>query len=174
MWSGVLLAKWSIPILENMMTPFTHSAPFESLKAIRLNVVKILSDLPKERLLKIPQGFNNHLLWHAGHILVSQQSLCYALSGLPLPISSHLLPLFRKGSSPREWEGEVDIAEVRALLDSTIGQLEKDYAAGVFKAYKPYTTSFGVALNNVEDAILFDHVHEGTHFGLMLSMMKLV
>ncbi len=156
------------------MQAFSDPAFFETLKVTRKNAVNILEAYPEEQLTAIPTGFGNNLLWNAGHMLVSQQSLCYSLSGLPLRIPEGYVPLFRKGSSPKEWNGTVDIGELKALLISTIPALMRDYAEGAFKTYKPYTSSFGVALKNVDDAILFDHVHEGLHFGAMHALQKVL
>jgi hypothetical protein len=158
--------------LNSTMRAFSDPAFFETLKVTRQNVVKLLNAYPEEQLRAIPTGFGNNLLWNAGHILVSQQFLCYAMSDLPLHIPESYAPLFRKGSSPREWKEAVDIGELKDLLVSTMAILAKDYADGIFKTYKPYTSSFGVALKNVEDALLFDHVHEGLHFGSMNALQR--
>jgi hypothetical protein len=157
-----------------MLRAFSDPPVFETLKVTRQNVVKILDAYPEERLLAIPDGFGNNLLWNAGHMLVSQQLLCYALSDLPLRIPEHYVPLFRKGSSPRDWTGRVDIGELKRLLVSTVAILEKDFADGAFKTYKPYVSSFGVALKDAEDALVFDHVHEGLHFGSMNALQKVL
>ena len=103
---------------------------FRNAESTRQNVVKILNAHTSEKLREIPPGFNNNILWNAGHLLVSQQLLCYAMSDLPLHVPGFYLPLFRKGTSPKEWREAVD------------------------------------------DAIIFDHVHEGLHFGLMNALQK--
>jgi hypothetical protein len=156
------------------MQAFSNPALFETLKVSRHNVVKILNAYSAEQLRTIPTGFGNNLLWNAGHMLVSQQALCYTLSDLPTHIPEAYISLFRKGSSPKEWKDEVDVGELKDLLISTIASLAKDYAAGIFQTYKPYASSFGVALKNVDDAIVFDHVHEGLHFGAMMALQKVL
>ncbi len=156
------------------MPSFTDPAFFETLKVTRQNVVTLLNAYSSEQLKTIPKGFNNNILWHAGHLLVSQQLLCYAMSDLPLRIPETYLPLFKKGTSPREWKEIVDTEELKDLLISTLAMLTNDYANGIFKTFKPYTSSFGVALSKVEDAILFDHVHEGLHLGSMNALQKLI
>jgi len=52
--------------------------------------------------------------------------------------------------------------------------LEKDHAAGKFKSFQPYKTSAGVPLNDVEDAIAFNHFHEGIHLGYILALRKVI
>lgn len=156
------------------MRTFSDPAFFETLKVTRQNVVTLLNAYTDDQLRVIPKGFNNNILWHAGHLLVSQQLLCYAMSDLPLHIPEGYLPLFKKGTSPKEWKESVDLEELKRLLISTVAMLAEDYSNRVFKTFKPYTSSFGVALKKVEDAILFDHVHEGLHFGSMNALQKFI
>ncbi len=154
----------------NLPTP----SLFASLKVARQNVVNVLNKYSEVELKKIPNGFGNNILWNAGHLLTAQQLLCYANSGLALRIPDTYLPLFRKGSSPKEWTENIDLDQLKALLLSTIPAMENDYSEGVFKTYNAYPTSFGVTLNNVEDAILFDSMHEGMHIGIIKSLQKLL
>ena len=71
----------------------------------------------------------------------------------------------------------VDEAEFEFLKEKAfqlIEQTKKDHAAGIFKAYKSYTTSFNVTINSVEEGITFNNVHEGLHFGSILALRKLI
>ncbi len=88
-------------------------------------------------------------------MVTSQQLLCYATSELPLHIPNHFPPIFRKGTSPANWEGTIDLHEIKSLLVSTIADLENDYNQGLFKKFNPYATRFGVTLNSINEAIFF-------------------
>ena len=156
------------------MMNFPDTAFYESLRVLRRNAVAILDRYSETQLTTIPDGINNHILWNVGHLLTSQQLLCYAMADLPLHIPAHYVPSFRKGSNPREWRERIDLGEMKGLLVSTIAELEKDYRQGLFKNYKPYQSSFGVSLASIEDAILFDHIHEGLHFGAIMTLQKRV
>jgi hypothetical protein len=154
------------------MKNFTSPAFYETLRVTRKNVVDILNKYSEEQLKFIPPGFSNNILWNAGHMLTAQQGLCYATSELPLHIPKQFLTNFRKGTSPANWEGILDLQEIKSLLVSTIADLEKDYNQGVFLKFNTYVTSFGVTLNSIEDAILFDHIHEGLHFMAIRALTK--
>jgi hypothetical protein len=52
--------------------------------------------------------------------------------------------------------------------------MEKDYAAGLFNEYKAYPTSFGVTLSEIEEAIMFNNVHEGMHLGYCIALRKVI
>jgi len=81
---------------------------------------------------------------------------------------------FRKGSSPRDWDRAWDYAEVRDLLVSLPDQTEADLRAGRFEQYRAYTTSAGVTVTSVHDAIRFNLYHEGLHLGSVLALRRLV
>ena len=62
--------------------------------------------------------------------------------------------------------------EVANALIRTVAVLEEDYKADRFKTYRPYTTSAGVTLKSIEDALFFNLYHEGLHMGTILSLLK--
>ena len=149
-------------------------AAIELLRITRANILKIVERYSLEQLNHIPTGFNNNLAWNFGHTIIAQQLLCYRLSNLPALVSNDLIEAYRKGSKP---EGPVTASRIddfKALSSSTIVQLEKDYSSGIFKEYKSYTTSYGVTLGSIEDAIRFNNIHEGMHLGTMIALTKLV
>jgi len=147
---------------------------FKILTATRNNIIRATEGFTDAQLNLIPEGFNNNLIWNMGHIVITQQLLCYSLSGLTPIVDNDMLGRYRKGSKP---EGDVsaeEIALIKDLLATSGGQMEADFAAGKFQNYKEYTTSYNVTLASAEDAIMFNNVHEGLHFGNILSMKKLV
>jgi hypothetical protein len=144
------------------------------LEVTRKNALELTKDLTEAELLVIPPGFRNNLLWNMGHMLTSQQRLCYGQSDLPMHIPESLLPLFRKGTDPTHWKQLPDTGAVRKGLAETSTILRKDLEAGIFSDYQPYQTSFGVLLENIRDALAFSNVHENIHFGVMLSLKKIV
>ena len=64
----------------------------EMLIAYRRTTLKLLEGLPIDFLNAIPPGFNNNLIWNFGHVVVSQQSMCYLNAGLkPLIDESYIV-----------------------------------------------------------------------------------
>jgi len=43
----------------------------------------MIEDFSLEELNKIPEGFNNNIIWNIAHVIATQQALVYGLSGLP-------------------------------------------------------------------------------------------
>ncbi len=144
------------------------------LLATRTNMLTSVEQLTLDQLNKIPDGLNNNIIWNLAHCVVTQQLLCYKLSGTPMHISSDLVKSYAKGSKP---EADVDqdfVNTIKERLIDSIDQIKKDYAANVFGSYNDYPTSFGVTLTSVEDAIRFNNVHEAMHLGNILVMRRLV
>lgn len=150
------------------------SFQFLALQTTRENIRKTLQEFSINQLNKIPEGYNNNLIWHYGHVIVTQQLLCYKLSNTPMYVGENMVHLYRKGSAPSEFVSEEDYHVLQKLDDKLCQQIKADYANQIFGDYKPYTTSYNITLNNVEDAITFNNVHEGLHLGNMMSMRRLV
>ena len=144
------------------------------LRATRNNALKICKKLDLDQLNLIPESFNNNLVWSLGHILVTQQLLCYRLSGTPCLVSDELIGRYRKGSKPEGVIGRDEIDYIEEMLLSSIDQMKADLAAQRFGHYKPYATSYGIELASIEDAIAFNGIHEARHLGTMLALRKLV
>lgn len=148
----------------------------EVIKACRTKWLTMLDGLSTDQLNQIPTGFNNNLAWQFGHIIVSQQILCYRLAGQKFVINEELIDRYKNGSKPENYISEEEINLLKAYLLSTIDQLEIDMQNGVFDNYTPYTVSTyaGFTLENVGDALTFIVSHDALHYGCSLSMKKLV
>ncbi|NRB64048.1 MAG: DinB family protein [Saprospiraceae bacterium] len=149
---------------------------FRTLDQSRTNMVKLLSRFSPEQLNAIPNGFSNNLIWNAGHVVVTQQLLVYKLAGLPLLIDEEWVDKYRKGSKPDGNVGESDIAAIIASMHDTVKQTKADWQAGKFKdqSFTAYTTSYGITLEQADNAITFNNTHEGLHLGAMIVLAKMV
>lgn len=144
----------------------------EILKSNRKGVLSLIEGLSIEQLNKVPQGFKNNIAWNVAHLLVTQQLLCYKLSGLPMKVSDDLVTRFQKGSSASGFIDEKEFNEIKERLLTIVDDFMDDYNNNIFKKFTPYTTSANVTLNNLSDAVEFNNFHEGIHFGYMLAMKK--
>ncbi len=144
------------------------------LEKTRRRALEIADALTPEQLLTIPKGFHNNILWNLGHLVVSQQVLCYTKSGLAPRAPGYLMPLFGKGSSPAAWAGQIDATEVKSWLLESMTLLRNDFEQHVFKQYEAYETSSGMVLTNIGEALTYVLWHESQHLGVILSLRKLV
>ena len=148
---------------------------FEVFNNIRPFFKKHIENNSLEDLNKIPKGFNNNIIWNIGHVLVTAQILAYKLSGLPMHVSDNLVNKYRKDTKPEGVVSQEEVDEIKALLFSTIEQLEVDYKNGIFKEYNAYTVSTtGNTLTNIDEALQFILFHEAMHLGYILALARAV
>ncbi|MCV9932020.1 DinB family protein [Flavobacterium sp. LS1R47] len=147
---------------------------FETIRVSRKLTSQFLENYSLEQLNKIPEGFNNNIIWNIAHVIVTQQLLVYKLSGLPMMVSDELVDKYRKGTKPDGAISQTELDEIKSLLFETINQTEADYNAKVFKSYNELTTSLGFTLNDIEDALPFNNYHEALHVGIMMSIQKFI
>jgi len=147
---------------------------FEVQKTIREVLLKILDGHSLEQLNKIPDGFNNNLIWNVAHCVASQQVLVYKLSGLPTMVSEEFIAKYRKGTKPEGDVSQAEVDEIRALLSSTFLQTINDFENKIFVNYTEYATSLGYTLKNIQGALDFNNYHEGLHTGVAMALRKLV
>lgn len=64
--------------------------------------------------------------------------------------------------------------DLEFLLTETSKILMKDFGADLFSDYTPYTTSFGLDLKNIQDAIIFNNMHETLHYGYIMAQKRAI
>ncbi|WP_166960334.1 DinB family protein [Yeosuana marina] len=134
---------------------------------------KYLETLSLEDLNKIPEGFNNNIIWNVGHILVTQQLLAYKLSGLPMMVSDTLIAKYMKDTKPEGFINQQEVDEIKELLFSTIEKTKEDFNNGLFKNFKEYTVSTtGNTLTTIDEAFQFILFHEGMHLGYVMALLR--
>lgn len=147
---------------------------FKITRTSREIYARLLDNYTLEQLNKIPDGWSNNLMWHIGHIMVSQQILVYKGSGLPTSLSDELVAMYMRGTKPERDVTQAEVDEMKALLFSTIQKTEEDYRNGIFTTYNARKSELGFSLDTTEDAIAFNNYHEGIHLGMVLRLKKLV
>ena len=147
---------------------------FEITETSRRLLQHLIEPLNLAQLNKIPEGFNNNIIWNVGHIIVVQQMLVYNLSNLPMQVSADLVSKYKKGTRPTEPATEEDVTQLKELLFSTIVQTQMDFDNAVFQNFMEYKVMTGFVIKNAEDAIAFNYYHEALHTGVIMSLKKLV
>ncbi len=137
-------------------------------------LLQIMEGTPMGQLLCIPEGFRNNIWWNMAHVVATQQILVYTLSGQPVRIPLDFVDKFKKGTVPDGTATLEEIGTVKEFLFQTLEWTREDYANGLFKNFRPYTTSVDVALNKVEDTFAFNAYHEGIHLGTIRALQKVV
>ncbi len=147
---------------------------FQVHQQIRKNLLNQLQNNSLEDLVKIPDGFNNNMYWNIAHAVATQQLLHYYLSGNPFRIDQYWIETYKKGTLPKMDVSIGEVEDLGFLLTETSKILMKDYDADFFSDYTPYTTSFGLDLKNIQDAIIFNNIHESLHFGYLMAQKRAI
>lgn len=125
-----------------------------------------------EELNKVPNGFNNNIIWNVAHTIVTQQLLTYNLAGVPMLLTDEMVQMYRKGTKAERDVTQEEVDMIKSLLFSTLEKTKEDYNNKLFKTFNEYTVSTKSVLTNLEEAIDFNNFHEGIHLGYILALKR--
>jgi hypothetical protein len=140
----------------------------------RLHVLSVISELTVEQLNKVPEEFNNNIIWNLAHMVAAQQGICYKRSGLNAVVTDEFFEAYRPGTKPLKSVDADEIIAIKELLANSLDQLETDLDCHIFVDYSAVVTRYGVELANINDAVSFLPFHDGLHIGYIMAMRKLV
>jgi len=146
----------------------------QDLKKIRESLLTVVSSLTNEQLNTVPAGFNNNIIWNMGHLLVTQQGICYRPAGEAMHLDAAFYDRFKPGSKPEGPVSDEDIAWIKTELLRLIDVFEADFQSGKFQNYTPWTTRLSGEIDSIQAAIDFVYFHEGLHYGYAMALKKLV
>lgn len=149
---------------------------FEITQTNRKILSQFLENYTLQQLNKIPEGFNNNLIWNIAHIIVVQQMLVYNLSGLPMMVSPEMIEKYKRGTKPEVDVTQEEADKIKTLLLETITQTKSDFEESRFAttAYNEFTTQLGFTMKTADEAMQFNYFHEAIHLGIMMSIRKFV
>ena len=136
--------------------------------------IKLIDGLTIEELNKIPDGYNNNIIWNFGHIVVSTQTLCYVRTGVLQDAASvKFNEYYKKDTKPSYTVTEEEVVELKAIALESIEKIKEDYANGKFSSIAPFTTAtYGVQLNSIEEVLITTIGHDNVHCGYASALKK--
>ncbi len=146
----------------------------ETIRKTRTFLLEQIKNLSNEEFNRVAEGFNNNIIWNLGHMIATQQGICYKRAGLPTMISDDFWEKFRSGSKPAGLVSDNEITQIKELLFTTLDKFEIDYHKKIFGNYTAWSTRYGVELASIDDSIEFLPFHEGLHSGTILAIKRLV
>lgn len=141
---------------------------------VRRNFIQLMDEMTIAELNIIPPGFNNNIAWNFGHIVVSQQKLCYMLSELPLKLGEQYIRRYQKGSKPEKFIDQEEINYLKEKACTLIDELRIDLKAGIFRNFNPIKLHFGLELKAIEDAINYFQNHDALHLGFATAIKRAI
>jgi len=147
---------------------------FEFIINSRKAFIQLIDGLTIEQLNKIPDGFNNNIIWNFGHIVVSTQTLCYVRTGILADASSvKFNEFYKKDTRPTYSVTVEEVSELKALALDSIEKIKEDYANGVFAHATPFATStYGVEMKSIEEILITTVGHDNVHYGYAWALKK--
>lgn len=146
----------------------------EIIRKTREYLLKLVEGLTLEQLNTVPAGFNNNIIWNLGHLVATQQGVCYRRAGYDLKINEAFFELYKPGSKPERHASQEEFDEIKTLFFSTIDLLEADIKDNQLSNYIPWTTRYDVLINNIDEALTFLPYHEGLHMGYVMALKRAV
>ncbi len=147
---------------------------FEIYRITRKTLIEDIAGLSVEQMNKIPDGFNNNIIWNLAHMIAAQQGACYKRGGHAMLIDEEIFEMFKPGTIPTGFVDEKQINHFKHLFLKTIDDWEKDFKEGLFFQNPSWRQSMGIEFNNMEETINFLMYHDGLHRGVITSLKKLV
>lgn len=147
---------------------------FDFIITSRKAFIQLIDGLTIEQLNKIPEGYNNNIIWNFGHIVVSTQTLCYVRTGiLPHTSSVKFNDFYKKDTRPTYTVTAEEVLELKALAINSIEKIKDDYANGVFANITPFSTStYGAEMESIEEVLVTTIGHDNVHYGYAWALKK--
>lgn len=148
---------------------------FKYIRRNRELFLNLINGLSIEQLNKIPEGFNNNIIWNYGHAIISTEALCYLRSSAQPNKEIPFLDKYKKGSKPESYISQEEIDTLKTLSKSSLYKIEEDIVKGVFENIIPYSTeTYGFEMGSIEEIITCCLAHEALHWGYAMAQRRLV
>lgn len=144
------------------------------IRFIRQGLLQHLEAFSLDQLNEIPEGLNNNLIWHLGHLISVQQNVCYQRSGLAPMMDVALIAQYANGTKPQGPVDQAHVDHLKSLALSTLDQFEQDLRDNKFTAFEAMSLRDVLHLNTIDDAADFLAMHEGMHYGNVAVQKRLL
>jgi uncharacterized damage-inducible protein DinB len=148
-----------------------ESFSIAAFEKVRNKILKEVAELPADKRTVIPEGFNNNILWHLGHLITVADSLLFGVAGEGRKAPESYRKLFGNGTKPADWEGDVPAWDT--IVDQLKQQVEDARSSLEGKFGNPVKENFAKA-ETVEEIFNFNINHENGHAGNINSMLKVL
>ncbi|NRD77603.1 DinB family protein [Bacillus sp. BRMEA1] len=143
----------------------------KSFELTRSFVLKTVDALSENTVDVQPEGFNNTIHWHIGHILTCAEQFMFGFPKKSAHLPENYMQLFATGTKPANWQGDVpSIQELSARLKDQIIRIKEIPAESFNERLK---TPF-LGLETFGEVANFAVFHESNHLGQILAMKRMI
>ena len=144
---------------------------FKQFELTRGKFVNFVGDLEEETAGIQPNGFNNTIHWHVGHVLTVAEQFMFGFPKKSTQLPANYMQLFATGTSPAAWEG--DVPSVQELIIQLQDQLARIKEIPVDSFNQRLKTPF-LGQETFGELANFALFHEGIHLGQMQAMKRII
>ena len=137
---------------------------FDHLAFARATTLLVVEGVSESGATKIPEGFNNNILWNLGHVYLSLERFALHFAGEPVQIPESFATFFGGGTKPVDWVGEPPaLAEVLELLKEQPNRIREKLQNRLNETVAQPITIRNVKLSTVGELLSFSLFPEGMH-----------
>jgi hypothetical protein len=157
-----------------MSNPITRLV-LEMLLSHRKTLVDTVADLPIELINKIPEGFNNNILWNVGHMISVQQLIAYGLSDQEYVVEEAIVMAYRKNTKPEAEITSDGFQSLCNILIESTNSFINDYRDEHFLGFKPFIAkSINMTYNSIDEVIPFILYHDALHATVISTYKRIL
>lgn len=153
-----------------------HEFIFKQLTFIRKLTLEEVEDISESQADIIPEGFDNNIRWHLGHIYTAQERLAFHITQEPLLLPDGYQDWFGKGTKPSDSQKDIPtLNDLRSILLNQPARIRETFENRLGeKVSSPFSTSSGLALETIAEILTFSLYHEGMHFDHIKTYKRLL
>jgi len=144
---------------------------FKQFEIGREYFLKIIGAVSEDQTDVQPDGFNNTIHWHTGHVLTVTEQTMFGFPHATTHLPANYMELFGNGTKPADWTGEVPtMDELMIQLKDQLVRIQQIPAEQLnntlekpFLGCKTFGELAGVTL-----------MHEATHMGQIQAMKRII
>lgn len=131
----------------------------------RAQLLELTKKLSLSQYNKIPDGFNNNVIWNMGHTLAVAENYFYIRNGLSRPFHAISLAEYERGTKPDQPLDEYQVEQIRTLLSEPV-------PFSVENEYHPNKLNWPASNVISEMSINFVLFHDDYHYNAILSILS--
>jgi DinB superfamily len=144
---------------------------FKNIEVTRNYFLKNIEALDESIIDVQPEGFNNTIHWHIGHVLTVTEQFIFGYPKKSANLPANYMEFFAKDTKPADWQGEVpSLNELSAQLKDQQKRMKEVPAESLkVKLQKPL-----LGLETFGEVANFSLFHETLHLGQIQAMKRVI
>jgi len=135
--------------------------------------MKIVSNLDEKTIDVQPEGFNNTIRWHIGHVLTTAEQMMFGFPERSSHLPATYIDMFKMGSRPSKWGTDIPkLEELIGYLESQASRI-RELPNELFSQKLPFQFPME-EIQSFGDMYEFMLFHEAYHLGQIQAMKRIV